>query len=338
MLYIDAYCHILPQKYQEELGKILSQRDQSLNTSRYAQAVPVLVDLEARFRLMDSFPGYLQVLTVAAPTVYSVADPKTAVQLRRVANDELAELVNRHPDRFAAGVATLPLNDPDEAVKEAQRAVKDLRLRGVEMGTEVNGKPLDSEEFFPLYELMADLNLPIFLHPIKEMNVPDYPGEEISKYRIWTKLGWPMATAMAMTRLVYGRVLERWPGLKFVTHHCGGFIPFVAGRIDWNDDFNEMRMGHRDIFLRKNALDYFRLFYYDTAVNGNPAALTCGLSFCGLDRFIFATDLPFDNQSGYRLVRDTIDSVQRLGLSPEEEKRVFQDNAIELLRLPLGKL
>ena len=337
MLKIDAYCHILPGKYKKAVDKILAKRDPKLNTSRYAKSIPVLHDLEARFRLMDHFPDYMQVLTVAAPSITEIAKPKEAVELARIANDEMAELVDRYPERFAGAIACLPLNDVDAALVEAKRAIEDLRLRGVEVFTDIGGKPLDDEAFLPLYEMMEAYNLPVFIHPRKEMNVPDYEGENISRYRAWTKLGWPMATALAMTRLVYGKVLERFPGLNVVTHHCGGVIPFVAGRIDWNDDFNEMRMGHRDIFLKRNALDYYRRFYLDTAVNGNTAALQCGLSFSGIDRMIFATDLPFCNQGGYRLVRDTVDSIERMGLEEADRKKVYQDNAVALMRLPLSK-
>ena len=338
MRYIDTYCHILPRKYQEALDRLLPSRDPALNTSRYAQSVPTLLDLDARFRLMDRFQDYVQVLTVAAPSVTKIAPPKVAAELAKVANDELAELVYRYPERFVGAVACLPLNDVDAALAEADRAIRDLRLRGVEVYTDVAGKPLDSPEFMPLYEKMADYGLPIFIHPQKEMTEPDYPGEEISKFRVWTKLGWPFATALAMTRLVYGGVLERFPGIRFVTHHCGGAIPYVAGRITWNDDFNEARMGHRDIFLRRNALEYYKQFFFDTAVNGNTAALQCGLAFCGLEQLIFATDMPFDNESGYRLVRETIQSVERLELAAAERLAVYQDNAVRLLRLPVCPL
>ncbi|MEJ2170042.1 MAG: amidohydrolase family protein [Desulfobacterales bacterium] len=159
--------------------------------------------------------------------------------------------------------------------------------------------------------------------------------KRLSRYRVWTKLGWPYATALAMTRLVYGGVLETWPGLQIVAHHCGGLIPFLAGRIDWNDDFNEMCMGHRDIFLKEKALNYYRRFFYDTAVNGNTAALQCGRAFAGIDRMVFATDMPFDNQKGRRLIRDTIASVEQMGLDDEEKAKLYRNNAINLLRLPL---
>jgi predicted TIM-barrel fold metal-dependent hydrolase len=335
---VDAYTHILPRKYQQGLEQKVPGRDASLNSARYAAMIPTLMDLEARFRVMDAFGDYTQVISVASPPIHAIAPPAVAVELCRIANDELAELVARHPERFAAGIATLPLNDPEAAVAEAERAVKELRLRAVEFYTDVNGKPLDAPEFMPVYEKMAALDRPIFIHPLKEMTIPDYPGESLSRYRVWTKLGWPYATALAMTRLVYGGVMERLPGLKVVTHHCGGVIPYLAGRIDWNDDFNEMCMGRRDIYLRESALTYFRRFYYDTAVNGNTAALACGLAFAGIDRLVFASDFPFCNQFGRRLVRDTIESVERLALDPGGRRKVFRDNAIGLMRLPLGTI
>jgi predicted TIM-barrel fold metal-dependent hydrolase len=293
------------------------------------------VDLDARFRVMDGFDEYIQVISVASPPIHSIAPPEVATELCRVANDELAELVLKHPRRFAAGIATLPMNDIDAALKEAHRAIKDLRLRAVELYTDINGQPLDAPQFMPLYQTMADLDRPIFIHPLREMTIPDYAGEKISRYRVWTKLGWPYATALAMTRLVYGGVLEKWPGLQIVTHHCGGLIPFLAGRIDWNDDFNEMCMGHRDFYLKEKALNYYRRFFYDTAVNGNTAALLCGRAFAGIDQMVFATDMPFDNQKGQRLIRDTIASVEQMGLDDAEKAKLYRKNAVNLLRLPL---
>jgi len=332
---VDAYTHILPTRYQAMLEQKITDRDMSLNSARYAQTIPTLVDLEARFRVMDDFGEYIQVISVASPPVHSIAPPAVTVELCQAANDELAELVSKYPNRFAAGIATLPMNDMDAALKEAQRAVKDLRLRAVELGSDINGQPLDAPQFMPLYELMADLDRPIFIHPLREMTTPDYEGEEISRYRVWTKLGWPYATALAMTRLVYGGVLEKLPDLKIVTHHCGGLIPFLAGRIDWNDDFNEMCMGHRDIFLKEKALNYYRRFFYDTAVNGHTAALQCGKAFAGIDQMVFATDMPFDNQKGRRLIRDTIASVEQMGLDADEKAKLYRHNAVNLLRLPL---
>jgi aminocarboxymuconate-semialdehyde decarboxylase len=333
---VDVYNHILPKKYQETLEKKVPNRDPTLPSSNWSKTVPTLMDLEARFRIMDAFGEYIQVLTIASPPAYSIAPPALAVELAQVANDELAELVQRYPDRFAAGIATLPMNDPQAAILEAERAIKNLRLRGVEVYTDIGGKPLDVPEFMPFYEKMEELGRPIFIHPRGLMSTPDYEGEEFSKYRLWTKLGWPYATGLAVCRLVYSGVLERFPGLKVVTHHCGGIIPYLAGRLDWADDMNEMLMGQRDIDLKEHALVYFRRIFYDTAVSGNTGALQCARAFAGLDQLVFGTDLPFGNQLGRRLIRQAIEAVERMGLNDDEKRKIYQNNAIKLLRLPLG--
>jgi len=333
---IDVYNHILPRRYQETLEKKVKDRDMNLPSSNWARTVPTLLDLEARFRIMDAFDEYIQVLTVASPPAYSIAPVNEAIELAKIANDELAELVQKYPDRFAAGVATLPMTDPDAAISEAERAIKDLRLRGVEVYTDIAGKALDAPEFIPLYEKMAELGRPVFIHPRGLMSTPDYEGEEYSKYRLWTKLGWPHATGLAVCRLVYSGIMERFPGLKIVTHHCGGIIPYLAGRLDWADDVNEMLMGQRDMDLKEHALVYFRRVYYDTAVSGNIGALKCAQTFAGIDQMLFGTDLPFGNQLGRRLIRQAIEAVEGMGISDSEKRKIYQDNAIKLLRLPLG--
>lgn len=335
---IDVYNHILPKKYQDTLEKKVTGRDPNRPSSRWAKTVRTLVDLEARFRIMDAFDGYIQVISIASPPTYAIAPAPVAVELARIANDGLAELVQNYPERFAGGIATLPMNDPEAAVAEAERAIKDLRLRAVEVYTDIAGKPLDAPEFMPLYEKMEELGRPIFIHPLGEMSTPDYEGEEFSKYRLWTKLGWPYATAMAVCRLVYSGVLERFPGLKVVTHHCGGLIPYLAGRLDWGDDVNEMLFGQRDINLKEHALVYFRRIFYDTAVSGNTGALQCARAFAGLDQMVFGTDLPFGNQLGRRLIRQAIEAVEGMGLSDEEKQKIYRDNAVKLLRLPLGAI
>ena len=236
----------------------------------------------------------------------------------------------------AAAIAALPLNDLDASLEEIDRAIRDLRLRGIQMYSDVNGMPLDAEALYPIYEKMERYNLPILIHPKRSPALPDYPGEENSRYRAWTKLGWPVASSMAMFRLVYGGVMERFPNLKIVTHHCGGVIPYLAGRMEWNDDFNEMRMGHKDILFPHKPLEYFRRMYYDTANNGYPAGLRCGMDFAGIGKLVFATDLPFCNQKGLRLIRDSIAAVDALDLAPGDRRKVFQSNAVDLFRLPLS--
>lgn len=333
---IDVFCHVLTPKYLEGRDKKALAGWSSSKGSAYVRAVPTLTDLGARFRIMDRYPDLLQVLTIASPALESMTKPADAVELAKIANDEMAELVMKYPERFVAAVACLPLNDIDATLGEIDRTINDLRFRGIHMCTDVDGKPLDSPEFMPIYEKMAHYDLPVLIHPKREATVPDYEGEEESKYLIWTRLGWPHATSTAMMRLVCSGMLEKYPSLKLVTHHAGGTVPYLVTRIGCLDEFNEMRMGYRyGHHLTKKIVEYLRMFYNDTAVYGNTPTLMCAHAFCGAEHMLFATDMPFDSQAGYRLVRETIRSIEEMGITDVEKKMIFEDNAKKLFRLPV---
>lgn len=333
---IDVFCHILTPKYLEGRNKKALSGWSSAKGAAYAQAVPTLFDLEARFRIMDRYPEYMQVLTIASPAVETMTTPEDAVDLAKIANDEMAELVMKYPERFAAAIACLPLNDIDATLAEIDRAIKDLRFRGIHVCTDINGKSLDSPEFMPIYEKMASYNLPILIHPKREATTSDYEGEEESKYLIWTRLGWPHATSMAMLRLVCSGILEKYANLKFVTHHAAGTVPYLITRIGCLDEFNEMRMGYRyKQHFSQKIVDYLRMFYNDTAVYGNTPTLMCAHAFCGAEHMLFATDMPFDSQAGYRLVRETIRSIEEMDIPDSEKRMIFEENARDLLRLPV---
>ncbi len=281
---IDSFVHVLPPKYLAERGKRAGSELTSNQYSRYFVANPGLTDLDIRFRIMDRFDGLVQVLTIAGPNVDSIGETKDSIELAKIANDEMAELVAKYPNRFVAAVACLSMKDIDSALKEAERAVKELRFRGVEVFTDIDGKPVDSPEFMPLYELMQSYNLPVLLHPRRNNTTADYSGESKSKYLAYTNFGWPYESSVAMSRMAFG-VLTRYPRLKVLTHHAGGMIPFFHKRIQLSWDFNEMRMGYRfdGAALTQPPLDYYRRFYCDTAIQGAPEALACAHDFFGAD-------------------------------------------------------
>ena len=156
----------------------------------------------------------------------------------------MAELVLKYPDRFLAGVACLPMNDMDAALTETDRAITDLGLKGVLIYTPINDKPLDAPEFIPLYEKMCQYNLPILIHPMRNPDYPDYRTENASKYRVYNTFGWPYETTVAMTRIVFSGILEKYPNLKFVTHHCGGMVPYLAERIKQFYDLGDAQRGN----------------------------------------------------------------------------------------------
>src|SRR5260370_476511 len=159
---IDLFNHFFPKRYFEEfidsgfVGKDMGKR---------VRNVPTISDLDARFRVMDEFGEYCQFLTLPAPPIEAMAGPEKSPELARIANDGLAELVRKYPDRFIGFGASLPWNNPDAALQELDRAVSQLGARGCQIYTNIAGKPPDAPEFQPLFEEAARRDLPIWMHP-----------------------------------------------------------------------------------------------------------------------------------------------------------------------------
>jgi len=329
---IDIFPHILPTKYMEAVSRISGDRYYNKQVN---DAIPTIYDLDIRFRVLDQYGDMVQVLTLGAPPIEAIGEPKQAAELARIANDEMAELVTKYPDRFVSAVASLPMNDMDAGLKEIDRAVKDLKFRGVQIYTPTNGKPIDLPEFLPLYEKMAEYNLPIWIHPVRERTTPDYVGESSSKYFIWGIFGWPYETTAAMTRLIFSGILEKYPNLKFITHHCGGMVPFFEQRIAIAYDMNEMRLNSKvKQRLTKPVIEYYRMFYADTAVH-SKIAIRCGYEFFGSEHILFGTDMPYDNELGFRFVRQAVEAIEQMEIPEADKKKIFEDNARYLLRLPI---
>lgn len=299
--------------------------------------IPVLTDLEARFRVMDRFPGYAQVLSLALPPIEAVAPPGKSADLARLANEELAGILSDHPDRFIGAVAGLPFNNIDATLEEIAHARR-IGLRGVQIFTHINGKPLDSPEFVPIFEALASLEVPIWLHPARAATVPDYPGEKRSLYEIWHVFGWPFDTTIAMTRLIFSGLLDRFPRLTIITHHLGGTVPFLGSRIKGAYEQFGARTAEEDYgallrSLKKEPVEYYRMFYADTALYGSPSALDCGLDFFGPDHVLFGSDMPFDSEGGPRYIRDTLHAVEQMRASAQAKQKIFRENALRILGL-----
>ena len=331
-LKIDAYAHIIPPKFKDALYRVSPKMHDQ-------QILPELslYDLDARFRIMDKYEPIRQVLTLGRIPVEHIAGPKKAAELAIQADDEMAELVAKYPDRFVGALATLSMSDLDAALKETDRAIKELGFKGVYLHTPVDEKPLDLPEFFPLYEKMCQYDLPIFLHPMRKRDHPDFLTEKESKYNMFSLFGWPYDTTSAMARLVFSGVMQKYPGLKVVTHHLGGLVPFYSERIiQFSQLFKKRNPSGFGPWLPKEAIDYFHMFYADTAIYGNPSALKCGFDFFGPEHVLFGIDFPLgDTEFGDRNYRQTINAIEQMGISDEDKKKIFEDNARKLMRLPV---
>ncbi len=335
---IDAFNHVFPQAYYELMMKLAPGHK---DMGKRVRAIPMLVDLQERFRIMDLFPGYQQVLSLASPPIEALAGPDLAVDLARAANDGMADLVARHPDRFVAFAASLPMNDPDAAARELHRAVDELGARGAQVFSNANGKPLDAPEFQPIFDALAERDLPILLHPARGADFPDYLTEQRSRYEIWWAFGWPYETSAAMARLVFSGLFDRHPRLKVLVHHMGAMVPYFEGRVGPGWDQLGTRTSDEDYAgllrsLKKRPLDYFRMFHADTALFGARAATRCGLEFFGVDHVLFASDAPFDPEKGPKYIRETIGVLDSLELGASEAARIYHENAVGFFRLPEG--
>jgi aminocarboxymuconate-semialdehyde decarboxylase len=300
--------------------------------------VPMLTDLDLRFRVMDGFEDYQQILSLPTPPIEVMAAGANAVDLARAANDGMAELVQRYPARFAGFVASLPLGEPAAALAELERAIGMLGARGIQLFSNVKGAPLTSPELVPLFEAMSGYDLPIWLHPYRGPAWSDYPVEDRSQFEIWWTFGWPYDTSVAMARIVFAGYFDRWPDLKIITHHMGAMAPYFAGRVGPGWDQLGARTTAPDgaealSRLRKRPVDYFHMFYADTALFGAYDATVCGLAFFGSDRVLFASDAPFDPEGGPMYIRETIAIVDRLAVDEADRERIYSGNAIRLLRL-----
>ena len=334
MRYIDAFNHFFPARF---FAGVLETPAAQKDMGKRIRAIPALWDSDLRLRIVESFPDYSQVLSLAMPAIDRMWSAKQSPEWARIGNDELAELVAAHPRHFAGYAASLPMNAPEAAAKEAERVLKN-GANAIQLHTNVDGAPLDQEALLAIYEVIENSGRPILLHPIRTREMEDYRTETYSKYEINSVLGWPFETAAALARLVFSGIIDRFPDLKIITHHLGGIIPYFEGRVGHSWDQLGARTSYEDYAsilkrLKKRPLDYFKAFYGDTALAGARAPTICGISFFTPDRVLFATDCPFDPEKGTGYIRATIDVMQSLDLPDADMKKICYGNAEKLFAI-----
>jgi aminocarboxymuconate-semialdehyde decarboxylase len=329
---VDIYTHIFPGRFFQEL----EQGPPKLgNMGKRMRAIPKLFDLDLRFKDMDEIGDYRQIISLPNPPIEDVAEGEAANQLARVANDAMAELCQRHRDRFPAFAAAVNLNDVDFSIREAERAIK-MGARGVQTYTNITGHPLDETRFRPFFAAMAAHDLPIWIHPARTSDMSDYKAEPKSRFELWWCFGWPYETTIAMCRLVFDGLFDRHPGIKIITHHLGGgMIPFFDGRIGPGMQVLGARTIDEDYStvlssLKRPHLEYFKEFYGDTAMFGGTNGLQCGLDFFGSDKVVFATDHPLAT------IPVHIKALDGLHLDAATRNKIMLGNAERLLKMKLG--
>ena len=272
MRYIDAFNHFFPERF---FAGVLETPAARKDMGKRIRGIPALFDLDERLRVVDSFPDYSQILSLAMPAIDRLWGPEAAPNWARIGNDELAELCARDRRRFPGWAASLPMNAPAAAAREAERVLEN-GANAIQLHTNVDGAPIDAEHFWPIYEIIEKSGKPILLHPIRTREMADYRTETKSKYEICSVIGWPFETGAALARLVFSGIMDRYPDLKVITHHLGGIIPYFEGRVAHSWDQLGVRTSDEDYAsllkrLKKRPFDYFKGFYGDTALAGARA-------------------------------------------------------------------
>ena len=334
MRYIDAFNHFFPKRYYDAL---LETPAGSKDLGKRVRGIPALSDIDLRLRVVESFENYSQVLSHGLPPMERLWGPDKSPEMAKIANDGLGEIVAKHPKHFVGWSALLPMNAPDAAAREAERALAN-GANAIQLHTNVDGAPIDQDAFLPIYEAIEKSGKPILLHPIRTREMADYRTETKSKYEICSVIGWPFETGAALARLVFSGIMDRFPKLKVISHHLGGIIPYFEGRVAHSWDQLGARTSDEDYSLilkrlKKRPFDYFKNFYGDTALAGARAPIICGISFFGPDHVLFASDCPFDKEKGRGYIRSTIAVLESLDLPQADMEKICYKNAQSMFGL-----
>ncbi|HZI83371.1 MAG TPA: amidohydrolase family protein [Casimicrobiaceae bacterium] len=323
---IDTHAHWYPREWLElferdgaaegaTLGR--TPKGYTIRTERVVNAFDdEFVDLELRLAGMQRQRIDVHALSLTAPMVYW-ASPGFGLALSQAYNDAASAAHRRHPERFV-GLAMVPMQAPDLALKELERAAGLPGMRGMYLATNVNGTNLDDRRFWDVYAKAEELGWTIFLHPVDTLG-----RERTTRYYLKNLLGNPYDTGVAAASLVFGGVLDAFPGLEINLPHAGGAFPWLIGRLDHG---TRVRPELRHMKAPPSA--YLRRFTYDTI--GHSPAINLGLiRMVGADRVVLGSDYCFDMG-----LTDPVGEIERLeALTAAERDLIMGHTAAKLLRL-----
>lgn len=332
---IDIFTHMGSSRYLEYLsaqgGTAVKRRLERIY--QMARETPYAVDVAKRVELLDTYGIDQQVVTLFNNVdSNSIGDDKTAkVRIAGAINDSMAGIMEESRGRIVCA-GSVPLEALEAGgLKEMDRAIKKLGLKAVAFPSHLDGKPLDSPEFLPFWAHAAELDVPVFIHPSSPVNHAGRPYE--NGYDLTHVFGWPFETVLALSRLVFSGIMEKYPNLKIISHHLGGgMVPFFSGRIE-ESYTTDQQMHDMGRVLPKPPLEYFRLFYYDTAVGGSPAAVKCALEVFGPDQLVFATDFPHGPEGGLKRLETYSKIITSLKIPAADKKKIMGGNAKRILKL-----
>jgi len=327
---VDVHCHWFPEgliRLLERDGprhgievRPLPSGDRGLQFIRWFHPpLRPFVDVEDRLAYMDRVGVDTHVLTLSGQVTPIWVEPGFGLAMAQTVNDEYADLQAKHPDRFV-GVAAVPLQNPKLAVEELDRAVRRLGLRGVNILANVQGKYLDAPEFTPFFEAVEELRVPVLVHPTD-------PGGAVAadEFALFAHVGYPVDTTLAIARLIFSGVFDRFPRIRWVFFHGGGAGPYLRGRWDqgYRRGFPEVRG------LSRLPSEQVASLYFDTLLY-QPEALAFLAHAVGSDHLLMGTDFPYALMAD----DDPLGTVREIpGLSAADRRKILGGNAAHLFGL-----
>jgi aminocarboxymuconate-semialdehyde decarboxylase len=333
---IDPHTHIYPQSFIDDIrrgrfgqtatieknrgnewivarGRTLSNESEARN-----KLSPPYFVLESRFKDMERMGVERQIISVAPAMTYYITEAEANKELAASINDGLSALARQYPERFSC-MATVPLQDPQGAAQELERAKRTGHI-GVEIASNVAGKNLNDRSLDVFWEKVSELNLPVFIHPT------DVCGERdrLKEFQLPNFIGNPLDTTIAVACLIFGGVLDRYPDLRFYLSHMGGYVPWIRGR--WQHGYS-VREEPR-VNGAKDPEQYLKKFYYDTIIH-NPDCFEFAVKTLGADRILYGTDYPA-NMGNHQPARE-IPGLSRL--SGKDQEKILFGNATKLYGL-----
>jgi predicted TIM-barrel fold metal-dependent hydrolase len=282
---------------------------------------------EQRIGLMDKYGIQMLIMSLNAPTIQAIPDVKRAIEVARIANDVLAEQVQKRPDRFQ-GFASLPMQDPDAAIEELNRCVKELGFKGAlvngfsQIGEEDSAIYLDNERYWPFWEVLESLDVPFYLHP----RDPIPSRQQVYEGHPWflgPSWSFGVETSIHALRLMASGLFDKHPRLNIILGHLGEGLPYSIWRVD-----HRIKKSPQGIPAKKPLGEYFRAnFHITTAGNFRTQTLIDALLEVGGDHLLFSTDYPFEE------ISDAADWFDVTSISESDRIKIGRTNAIKLFKL-----
>lgn len=328
---VDLHCHVLipdveasvathPERIAEIEALARATGDASvLHNARHMlpEAAPRMTTLAKRLEDIDAIGIDVQAISPSPSQFYYWADPALAADVVHRCNERIAELCAQRPDRLV-GLGTVALQHPDLAAEQLDTAVRAFGLRGVEISSQVQGRDLDDPAFAPFWETAQALECLVFLHPFGSSM-----GERLDRYYLSNVIGQPLETTIALSHLIFGGVLDRYPGLRVCCAHGGGYLPYYIGRSD-----HAYRVRPEAALPEHPPSRYLRQVWFDSVVY-EPDTLRHLVDRVGTSQVVLGTDYPFDMGS-YR-VHELLAGVP--GLTAADRADLLGRNASRLLKL-----